>query len=195
MSEQAPAAGAAAGLSGLQKLCLALAAVVTLAGAGLWGASVATRDTAADKPPTAPQSEPADGSGRTDGLSPQGFVEGWERSEPTEDAEGERSAMEIYGPTVFRLGFGFFVGFAIAFAIRAALKLVLLIAGVLLLLLVGLQMAGLISVNWAALEGHYDALASWLGSQTGSLTAFLSGYIPSGGSALAGFGIGMLKKA
>jgi hypothetical protein len=80
MSEQAPAAGAAAGLSGLQKLCLALAAVVTLAGAGLWGASVATRDTAADKPPTAPQSEPADGSGRTDGLSPQGFVEGWERS-------------------------------------------------------------------------------------------------------------------
>lgn len=196
MNEQAPAKpGFVAGLTGLQKLLLVLAGVVSLSGAGLWGVAATS---APDRPAAAAAgSEP--GGLEAPGLAPQGFTDdatGGTPSKSTESGAGvaEKTALETYSPTVFRLGFAFFLGFAIAYAIRAALKVVLIVVGAVLLLLVGLQMAGLVSVNWEAMRGIYDGSTSWLGEQTQSLTAFLSGYIPSGGTAVAGFGVGLMKK-
>lgn len=182
--------GFLAGLTGLQKLTLALAAVITLAGAGLWGVAATTSPARDPAPPAA--SEPGE---YPPGFTPDSFVDG-RSSRPPPPAEGETepTALELYSPTIFRLGFGFFVGFAIAYAIRAAVRVVLVVAGVALLLLVGLQMAGLITVNWGALEGVYGNAADWLAAQTESMTAFLRGYIPSGGAAVAGFGVGLTRK-
>lgn len=199
MSEQAVAkSGFLAGLTLLQKLGLVFAAVVSLSGAGMWGVAATTapdRTVSAEKaPPTDDRGDPA--------FRPEGFTDdataGTPRDESEngdagDDAEQDKTALELYSPTVFRLGFAFFVGFAIAFALRAAFKVVLIVVGTLLLLLVGLQMAGLITVNWEAMQGVYDTSMAWLATQTQSLTAFLRGYIPSGGTAVAGFGIGMLK--
>ncbi len=195
MSEQAAAkAGIMASLTGLQKLALAFAAIVSMSGAGMWGVAATTApargDSTAEVAP--PEGDP--------GYRPEGFTDDATAGTPEGNADGEaagdadKTALELYSPTVFRLGFAFFVGFAIAFALRAAFKVVLIVVGTVLLLLVGLQMAGLITVNWEAMQGLYDNSTAWLATQTQSLTAFLRGYIPSGGTAAAGFGVGMLKK-
>ena len=92
-------------------------------------------------------------------------------------------ALESCSPVLFRLGFGFFAGFCIAFALRTFLKLSLLAIGLALLVVLGLQFAGLIDMDWAAAQKHYDALIRWLGSQTATLRRFLTGYLPSSASA------------
>lgn len=199
MSEEAASSGGLiAGLSGLQKLCLALAAVVSISGAGLWGVGATTAGDRA-KSSVTDSSDAADSGGS--GFSPQGFTDsttsgedGLESDVSDAGDDAEKSPLELYSPTIFRLGFAFFLGFAVAFALRAAFKVVLLVVGGVFLLLIGLQMAGLVSVNWEAFEGMYNTSTTWLAGQTESFTAFLRGYIPSGGSAVAGFGIGMLKK-
>lgn len=201
MTEQAAAAktGFLAGLTGLQKLALVAAAVVSFAGAGMWGvAATTTPDQAAPKQ-AAPDTGGTPGADNgPSGFKPQGFVDDSTAGTPADSADTQTSEdktpLELYSPTVFRLGFAFFVGFAIAYAIRAAFKVVLVVVGAVLLLLVGLQMAGLVTVNWEAMQGLYDNTTAWLGQQTQSLTAFLSGYLPSGGTAAAGFGLGLLKK-
>lgn len=197
MSEETGSSGGLlASLSGLQKLCLALAAVVSFSGAGLWGVGAATSDGHAE---TAAETSPGNTESPS-GFAPNGFTDDTTASsggdnQTTSDADdAEKSPLELYSPTIFRLGFGFFLGFAVAFALRAAFKVVLLVVGGVFLLLIGLQMAGLISVNWDAMENIYTHTTAWLGTQTESFTAFLRGYIPSGGSAVAGFGVGMLKK-
>ncbi|QKK06778.1 MAG: hypothetical protein HND58_00450 [Planctomycetota bacterium] len=199
MSEEAATSGGLiAGLSGLQKLCLALAAVISISGAGLWGVGATTAGDRAETAAT--EASGADDSGGSE-FSPQGFTDSSTSGEDDVESRGtdtgedaEKSPLELYSPTIFRLGFAFFLGFAVAFALRAAFKVVLLVVGGVFLLLIGLQMAGLVSVNWEAFEGMYNTSTKWLAGQTESFTAFLRGYIPSGGSAVAGFGIGMLKK-
>lgn len=198
MSEEAATRGGlVSGLSGLQKLCLALAAAVSVSGAGLWGVSATT---GGDRAETAATDASGDADSGGSGFSPQGFTDSSTSGEDNVERTGadtddaEKSPLELYSPTIFRLGFGFFLGFAVAFALRAAFKVVLLVVGGVFLLLIGLQMAGLVSVNWEAFEGMYNSSTKWLAGQTESFTAFLRGYIPTGGSAVAGFGIGMLKK-
>lgn len=190
MSEQAAAkTGFLGALTGLQKLTLALAAAIMLGGAGLWAYAATT---APERPP---QTESARaGEDLPPGYAPQGFTDDSTAGTPASREEAEKTPLQLYTPALFRFGFAFFVGFAIAYAIRAALKVVLIVAGAVLLLLVGLQTGGLITVNWGAMDGVYQSVTAWLADQTQSLTAFLRGYIPSGATAATGFGIGLLKK-
>lgn len=198
--EPGPKPGFHAGFTGLQKLALALAAVVSLAGAGLWAYAAATSSGSPEPPVHIEQG--GGGDEAAPGYRPQGFTDGQTAGEPADEPanSGETGTgadgtpLQLYTPALFRLGFAFFVGFAIAFAVRAAIKVVLIVAGAVLLLLIGLQMAGLVTVNWGAMDGMYQSVAAWLADQTNSLTAFLRGYIPSGATAVTGFGIGLLKK-
>jgi uncharacterized membrane protein (Fun14 family) len=201
MSETAAAkVGFLAGLTALQKLALLAAAIVSMSGAGMWGvAATTTSDQTAGQAgdPGAGQAAPDNGALA---YRPEGFTDDATAGTPADPAgqtgqtDADKTALELYAPTVFRLGFAFFVGFAIAYAIRAAFRVVLIVVGAVLLLLVGLQMAGLVTVNWEAMHGMYNSTTAWLSTQTQSLTAFLRGYIPSGGTAAAGFGVGLLKK-
>ena len=201
MSEEAAGkSGFMATLTGLQKLGLVFAAILSMSGAGMWGVAATT---SGDKATTAAQAEggaEGDTEGGDSGYRPEGFTDDATAGMSDPDADsgdddaGDKTALELYSPTVFRLGFAFFVGFAIAYALRAAFKVVLIVVGTVFLLLIGLQMANLITVNWEAMQGIYDNTTAWLATQTQSLTAFLSGYLPSGGTAAAGFGIGLLKK-
>lgn len=201
MTEESTATtGLLANLSGSQKLCLAIAATVSLSGAGLWGVGAATRNQSPETPAssttdtTTPNNDPVFAPNSLTDDTTSRSTEREETPAGDTQSDAERSPLELYSPTIFRFGFGFFLGFAVAFALRAAFKIVLLVVGTVFLLLIGLQMAGLISVNWDAMQAIYTNATAWLGTQTQSLTAFLRGYIPSGGSAVAGFAIGMLKK-
>lgn len=178
---------------------LALSAVLMLAGGAAWAYSAATRER--HPPPPAASAEPAGGSSLTDGLVSD-FLPGGPpiarpggAAEPEPGAEAtERRAIDTYSPAVFRLGFSFFAGFAMAYAVRQFVKATLLVAGVILLGMFGLQYAGLVQINWSVIEGRYDSIAAFLRDQTASFTAFVSGYLPSATSAAAGAFVGFRRK-
>lgn len=110
-------------------------------------------------------------------------------------AAGEGTPVaDPWSPAIFRMGFGFFVGFAMAYAMRAFVKVTMVSAGVFFLLLFGLQYAGLIEVKWAAMADRYDTMQDWLLAQVGGFRAFITGYLPSTGAALAGLGLGFIRK-
>ncbi|MFI4916011.1 MAG: FUN14 domain-containing protein [Phycisphaerales bacterium JB060] len=117
--------------------------------------------------------------------------------EPGEGAQAERveqAPADPWSPAIFRMGFGFFVGFSMAYAFRAFAKFAVVSLGVFFLLLFGLQYAGLIEVQWGAMAERYDSARGWLGAQFDGFTAFVTGALPSAGAALAGLGLGFIRK-
>lgn len=174
---------------------LAVSVLLMLGGGGAWAYSKFI----APKPETAPRAS-APGSSNAPGGALSGLDSGFGPTSPTPSGASTASAepapttLETYSPAVFRLGFSFFAGFAMAYALRQFLKLTLLLAGVVLLGMFGLQYAGLVQIDWTAIEGKYNTLAAFLSEQTKSFTAFVSGYLPSATSAAAGAFIGFRKK-
>lgn len=91
---------------------------------------------------------------------------------------------------VFRLGFGFAAGFAGAFALRKLFKLTIFAAGMVVLLLVGLEHAQLITIQWGSMADRYDSFESWGRGQVSSFGAFVRGAIPMTATAMAGVAAG-----
>lgn len=111
---------------------------------------------------------------------------------PSEGGAGE-DWMNQWSPTIFRLGFSFFVGFAVAYAVRTFIKLSVVAVGFMLLLLFGLQYAGIIEVNWGRIADHYDSFGSWFSAQFSSLSAFIAGELPSAAAVTAGLVLGFRR--
>ncbi len=165
-----------------KKILIAAAILVMLLGAGGYAYAIYRGD-----PLTG--AEPATTPGTTgEGLAlQQGFLPGQSTSADGSPIERAESALEAYSPALFKLGFSFFAGFCMGFAARTFFRISLAIIGVGLLVLFGLQYAGLIDVNWSAWESHYQTITAWLTEQTASFRDFISGYLPS--TASAGFGL------
>lgn len=164
-----------------RKLSLAAAIAVTLVGIGLWGYAALTAGDAASAPPTggggfAPSSlAPASGTGAA-------------------ESDAAPRPVALWSPAVFRLGFSFVAAFCMAFALRTFARMAAVAVGSALLLLVGLQYAGLIEVRWDVMEERYNNLSGWLSAQTSTFTALVTGYLPSAASAGAGFIAGFTRR-
>ncbi|TVQ76090.1 MAG: hypothetical protein EA380_09395 [Phycisphaeraceae bacterium] len=107
----------------------------------------------------------------------------------------EEPDSSVLSPAIFQMGFGFFIGFAIAFALRTFIKISLVAMGLFALALFGLEYIGLLSVQWGAIADRYDSFSAWLSAQTESFSAFITGQIPSAATAIAGFAVGFSRKA
>lgn len=164
-----------------QKVLLLLAVILMCVGVGL-------RVTGALQPTPPPrQSTPA--------LQAESLVPGEPRVATTpQQPPEEANRLDPWSPAIFRLGFSFFLGFAVAFALRMFVRLTIVTLGFFFLALFGLQYAGFIEVNWGAISQRYDSIAAWAASEFESFNRFLSGYIPSLGAAAAGAGLGFLRK-
>lgn len=103
------------------------------------------------------------------------------------------SWMREWSPAIFRLGFSFFVGFAIAYALRTFVKLSLVVVGLFALLLFGLEYAGLLEIRWGAIGEKYDSIAAWASGQFESFRTFITGELPSAGAAVAGLALGFRR--
>jgi uncharacterized membrane protein (Fun14 family) len=178
-------------LRGWQKVLLVLSVVLMAIGGSLqvmaW-VSGGTETTAAT-----PASPGTGGSGLVSGLTADTGT-GSDAGDDGAESEPDPTGIDLYSPMIFRMGFSFFVGFAIAYALRQFVKISIIAIGILLLALFGLQYAGVIDVNWQAMNEHYDSIMAFLGEQTGTFTAFITGYLPSGASGLAGMTIGFKRK-
>jgi len=92
---------------------------------------------------------------------------------------------------LLKLGFSFIVGLAVGFALKVALRLALVVGGVLLIALFGLQYAGIIDVDWTGMQTHYDGLAAWLAAYAGALKDFMVANLSSAASFSAGLILGL----
>lgn len=155
-------------------------------------------------PPQIEAHEVIGDDGRAAGSSarPPGAVRGLLPGDPMDDgAEGAADAAPApsdaptWSPVLFRLGFGFFLGFSIGYALRTFLRISLVSIGFFALLLIGLQYAGVIDVNWGAIAARYDGATAWLSAQTASFRDFIAGHIPFAGSAFAGIAAGFGRRA
>ncbi|MDX9911951.1 MAG: FUN14 domain-containing protein [Phycisphaerales bacterium] len=203
MSEVAAAAGAK--LSMAQMACAAIAVVVTLAGGGLWAAGIGSggprqsevaHDANAEGNATAPRYMPVPGGATgfvpvpVDQSSPL-----YAQSVPAEGEAGAASngAEHAISPAIFRLGFSFIAGFAVAYALRAFVKMTLIVLGAGVLLVAGLQYAGLVSVDWGAIASRWDGVSAWVHDNTRSFLGFLTGQLPSAASGVAGLAMGFRR--
>ncbi len=97
------------------------------------------------------------------------------------------------GP-MMQLGFSFVAGFSIGYTLAFFLKATALVAGVLLLMLFGLQYVGVVDVNWLGIQGYYDSLLAWAQPHAGSFRDFIASNLPSSGMAALGIFTGFKKK-
>lgn len=125
-------------------------------------------------------------TGLVDGGQPQPGQPAPEESKP--------SGLVAWSPTVFALGFSFFVGFAMAYALRMFLKFALIGFGFFFMFMFGLQYAGLIEVKWAAMEDKYDKITADLNEKAHSATDYVTAYLPSAASASAGLVAGFWRR-
>ena len=112
----------------------------------------------------------------------------------TEAKRDVQLADDVWSALLFKLGFSFFVGFSLGYAVRTFFKFTIVAIGMMLFMLFGLEHAGLIEVHWSAFEGRFDSITQWIEQQTGGFRAFVTGQLPSGGTALAGLVVGWTRR-
>ncbi len=129
---------------------------------------------------------PSTASGPTGvtGLTTGGMENVGDSGPPTDPRPTGAAA---WGPSVFRMGFSFFVAFAVAFALRSFVKLAVVALGFFFLALFGLQYAGLIDVKWAAMSERYDTLEAQAQEAWSSMSVLLPSAAAGSAGLFAGF--------
>ena len=193
-----PAPGAVVGrMSGIQRLLVVVSVLVMAGGIALGFTQGSPEQSRATTMATGDGGTNANGTSldgmninALDGSSGFGLPGGVDNDtagsggDPLADANAlER---DDWSPAVFRMGFSFFVGFAVAFALRSFIRFSLVTFGFFFLMLFGLQYAGFIDVNWTAIGDKYDSTRDFLGEQFASIKSFMTGMLPSGVAASAG---------
>jgi len=106
---------------------------------------------------------------------------------------GESDALHEWSPALVKLGFSFFVGFAIGYALRTFFKVSMVVIGLNLLLLFFLSYTEIIQVRWDVIQMHFDRLVAGLQDQFTAFKAFIEGSLPSAGLFATGFYGGLRK--
>jgi uncharacterized membrane protein (Fun14 family) len=106
----------------------------------------------------------------------------------------EPRGVAAWSPAIFRLGFSFFVGFAVAFALRTFFAFALAAVGFFVLALFGLQYSGLVEIKWGLLEQRYDAISQAAAAEARTAAVSAMRYLPSAGAAAAGLVAGWWRR-
>jgi uncharacterized membrane protein (Fun14 family) len=114
-------------------------------------------------------------------------------ADPGAGAASESSREALWPGALFRLGFSFFAGFCIGFAARTFLRISLVAIGLVLIVVMGLQYAGLLSVEWDAMARVFDNFVDWLRGNIAGFRGFITGALPYAASALGGLWMGWRK--
>ena len=101
--------------------------------------------------------------------------------------------IDEWSPTVFRLGASFAVGFAFAFAVRSFVKIALIVAGIQILVLMGLESADILTIHWDQLDDTWTQTGTFLSEQFDSMKAFIQGAVPSTAAVIGGMVVGFKR--
>jgi uncharacterized membrane protein (Fun14 family) len=96
------------------------------------------------------------------------------------------AAGDTWGPAFLKMGFSFFVGFALGYALRTFLRVTLVVAGVVFLILFALQYFQYVVIDWQKMSVDFDQLMARARSSASSVKAFVTGSLPAAGLGGAG---------
>ena len=143
---------------------------------------------AGDSPdPSAPAGGPST-SALGAGLVPEGTGVGGSRS------AGDAVDSEPTSKGVFRLGFSFLAGFCMGVFLRAVLKLAAIAVGFWLVMTFALSYAGLVVVDWNAIDALWSDFSGSLETEWGSFQGFMLGSLPATGLAVTGLTLGLRRR-
>jgi uncharacterized membrane protein (Fun14 family) len=127
----------------------------------------------------------------TQSLTPGAPLRGLDTGPAAGSAEAH--ALE-WSPTAFRVGFSFFVAFAMAFSLRTFFKFALVALGFFFLATFGLQHTGMVEVNWTVMEERYTQVAGAVERGASEGARDLAFYLPSAAAALVGLAAGLVRR-
>ena len=93
-----------------------------------------------------------------------------------------------------RLGFSFVVGFSIGYLLLILLRATAVLAGLVILVLFGLQYAGVLQINWQNIEISYDSTLLRLLPRLEDFRDFVTGNLSSSGMAVVGILTGLMRR-
>lgn len=172
-----------------QRIGVLIALGIMAIGAALWILGPAWAGGDSGKSGGAGSGGGSGGSSLVQGLAPGGVGDGGET-----EKTGDPGILSEVSPAVFQLGFSFVVAFAIAYAARTFLRITLIAVGGFLLVLFGLEYVDIVTVNWETMEEHYNNLLASARESFSGFKEFVTGRLPSAGSALAGLVVGFRRK-
>ncbi|HEB52921.1 MAG TPA: hypothetical protein ENI87_06675 [bacterium] len=103
------------------------------------------------------------------------------------------AAPEPASKGVFRLGFSFLAGFCIGAFLRAVLKLAAIAVGFWLVMTFLLSYAGIVEVNWQAMDDLWNTFVGNIEREWGSFQSFMLGSLPATGLATTGLVVGLKR--
>ncbi|MEM7229773.1 MAG: FUN14 domain-containing protein [Planctomycetota bacterium] len=180
------------GMSTVGKLVLVVSIVLMIAGASLKVMAM-TQDRPEESATAGTGESVVDPDLLASGFAATGDPRESTANDSTASTENEY-AIDVWSPALFKLGFSFFVGFCIGYAVRTFVKVSIIGIGMILLILFGLQYAGLIDVDWNAFQDRYDGIMGWLRAETETFSQFVKGSLPSAGAVAAGLVFGFRSK-
>lgn len=139
------------------------------------------------------------------GNLPPGIVTGFDAGNPQagggQPGDPQAQGAELDGqpdsqdlsPVFLKLGFSFFVGFAVGYAFRAFVKLALIFVGLQLLALFGLSYVEWVTVNWEVMGSAWDGFAERVASEVQTFKSFLTGSLPQASLGATGLYAGFRK--
>ncbi len=107
---------------------------------------------------------------------------------------GTQSGDEAWSASFFRLGFSFFAGLSMGLALRTIMRLLLIGCGIALLFLFTLSYAELLTVNWQAIDGIFEAIVDRITAESGRFQSFITGSLPATGLAVLGLSTGLRRR-
>lgn len=100
----------------------------------------------------------------------------------------------VWDSSLFRVGLSFIAAFLAGWIVRPWLRTGAMVVGAAFAILYGLHATGLVDVHWNELQERYGGASGWIAAQTQSLTALLTGALPSAGAAGAGLTAGLRRR-
>ena len=121
-----------------------------------------------------------------DGAGGAGFVETGRAPGAEGEGKAAGSGAESWSPVLMKGSMSFLVGFAVGYALRTFFKVSAVVLGLVCLAIFGLSYAGLLQIDWATIEGHFDRIVGKFQEQASGFKEFISGSLPSAGLGTAG---------
>ena len=171
-----------------KKVLLTVAGFLLVVGGGLQVLAMARGDRAPEKGKVV-----SDQKNLAGGLQPEGagLLERGEQADPRVGEED--SALEEWSPALMKGGLSFFLGFCIGYAVRTFFRVSAVVVGLVGLTIFGLSYAGVLDVQWEAIQQGFDRLVAGLKEQASGFQAFITGSLPSAGLAAMGLFTGFKK--
>lgn len=100
--------------------------------------------------------------------------------------DGNGAEESPWAPGFLKMGFSFFVCFAMGYAARKFLKVALIASGVIFALLYGASYMGWLEVKWDVMGTAFDEMVANLKNQFDSMKGFVTGSLPAAGMGAVG---------